>query len=72
VVTVLRIALFAVVGLGGWMIGGLFGAFLGAGLDALLGHDATTISLVWSAGLIAGVLGMVGSVMWLVIRMGRR
>jgi len=72
VATLLRIVLFAVAGLAGWMIGGLFGAFFGAGLDALLGHDATTISLAWIAGMIAGILGMVGSVMWLAVRMGRQ
>jgi hypothetical protein len=71
VAILLRIVLFAVVGLG-WMIGGMVGAFIDAGLDALMGHDATDISFAWTAGMIAGILGIVGSVMWLAIRMGPR
>lgn len=33
---VVRLILFAIVGIGGWMIGGTIGAFAGVGLDLLL------------------------------------
>lgn len=74
----LRLVLFAVVGLIGWFVGGTIGVFAGAGLDLLVladqpsGPGATVVSLVWGTGMIGAILGMVGSVMWLGIRMGRR
>lgn len=74
---VIRLALFAIVGLIGWLLGGTVGVFAGIGLDLFLlseqpsGPGATVTSLVWGTGFIGAIAGMVGAVMWLGSRLGR-
>lgn len=74
---VIRLALFAIVALIGWLLGGTVGGFAGIGLDLFLlseqpsGPGATVTSLVWDTGFIGAIAGMVGAVMWFGSRLGR-
>jgi hypothetical protein len=67
----IRLVLFILVALAGWIVLGLVGAFVGAATDILLSHGPQDISLAWSAGIVGGVLGLVGAPMWLAMRMRR-
>lgn len=73
---VVRLILFAIVGIGGWMIGGTIGAFAGVGLDLLLiGERAPEFGVAvspffWIGGWLGAIGGAAGSVMWLAINTG--
>ncbi len=72
-----RLTLFAVVGIGGWLTGGTIGGFVGAGLDLLfVGDKPPAFGVIvapsfWTLGWLGAIAGMVGSVSWVASRMDR-
>jgi hypothetical protein len=73
----MRLLLFAVVGIAGWMVGSVVGIAVGIGIDLVFlgdqpsGPGATVVSTVWGTAMIGAVVGLVGSIIWLATRMGR-
>ena len=74
---VVRLVLFAVVSLAGWVVGSLVGIVTGIAIDLLFladqpsGPGATVVSTVWGTALIGAIVGLVGSIIWLATRMAR-
>jgi hypothetical protein len=66
-----RLILFVFVGVAGWIVIGLVGAFTGAALDLLLRRGADDTSLAWGLGMVGGLLGLIGAPMWVAVRMRR-
>jgi hypothetical protein len=66
-----RLILVVFVGIAGWIVIGLVGAFTGAALDLLLRRGADDTSLAWGLGMVGGLLGLIGAPMWLAVRMRR-
>jgi hypothetical protein len=66
-----RLILVVFVGVAGWIVIGLVGAFTGAALDLLLRRGADDTSLAWGLGMVGGLLGLIGAPMWLAVRMRR-
>lgn len=62
-----RAVLLVVVGLAGWLLGGIAGLLAGVGLDALLGNlDAAAPSSVgFVLGLVGALGGAIGAVAWI-------
>jgi hypothetical protein len=74
---VMRLLLFAVVGIAGWMVGSVVGIAVGIGIDLVFlgdqpsGPGATVVSTVWGTAMIGAIVGLVGSIIWLATRMAR-
>jgi hypothetical protein len=66
-----RLVLFLFAGVAGWIVLGLVGAFAGVAMDLLLSHGPNDPSLAWGAGLVGGLLGLVGAPVCLALRMRR-
>lgn len=77
-VGLMRLVLFASVGVVGWTIGGATGGFAGAGLDMIFIGERTpdpgaaVAPFMWTLGMLGATGGMVISVMWLAIKMNRK
>lgn len=74
----IRLVLFAVVGVAGWMVGSMVGIAVGIGIDLVFlrdqpaGPGATVISAVWGTALIGAIVGLVSAVAWAASRTGAR
>ncbi len=77
-VIAVRLVLFAVVGITGWMVGGTLGGVVGVGLDMMFIGErmpepgAAVSPFWWICGWLGAIGGMGSSVMWLAITMGRQ
>lgn len=74
---VVRLILFAVVGIAGWVFGSLVGLGIGIAIDLVLvagqpsGPGATVVSTIWGTAFIGATVGLLGSIIWLAARMAR-
>jgi hypothetical protein len=74
----LRGLLILLVGVAGWVLGGLVGVILGAIADAILSGAGggspgeAVVSHAWGWSMLGGVLGFGAGVAWMGWRLGRR